>query len=86
MENKPAIHVSPMHGLIDKLTTITVIGCTPDETLEVELSLTDQKENEFKSTVSIKTNENGEQTLPELDVEGLFWSAEKFGSVLLFQA
>lgn len=81
MQNKPAIHVSPMHGLIDELTTITVTGCTPGETLKVELSLTDQKENEFKSTVSIKTNENGEQTLPELDVEGLFWSAEKVGEV-----
>ncbi|MFK3939196.1 alpha/beta fold hydrolase [Alkalihalobacillus sp. NPDC078783] len=77
MENKPAIHVSPRHGLIDELTTITVSGCMPVEKLEVELRLIDQKKNEFQSSVHIEVNEKGEQTLPQPDVEGLFWSAEK---------
>lgn len=81
MENKPAIHVSPRHGLIDELITITVSGCMPGEKLDVELRLLDQKNNEFKSEVHVEINEKGEQTLSQSDVEGLFWSAEKVGAL-----
>ncbi|WYP27558.1 alpha/beta fold hydrolase [Alkalihalobacillus sp. FSL W8-0930] len=81
MENKPEIHVTPRQALIDECTTITVSGCTPEEKLDIELRLIDQQDREFKSSVCINVNEKGEQTLPQSDVEGLFWSAEEVGKV-----